>query len=235
MKILCVSDTTRSLAFASNVAEIYKGTRLVLSCGDMPMESHDWLSTMLHKDVYYVFGNHNLETFRQNMDNDHVRSTRFENSYDRKFYGFLIDGKCVRDRNTGLIIAGLGGSMRYNNGDSQYTEAQMRRRIRRMALTLMYNKKRYGRYLDILITHAPPFGIGDGQDLCHRGFRCFLDFMDRYQPKYLLHGHVHLDDRNAERITRYGNTTVINIFGSYMLDDDGLGDNDNGRQPHTGQ
>ena len=235
MKILCVSDTTRSLAFASNVAEIYKGTRLVLSCGDMPMESHDWLSTMLHKDVYYVFGNHNLETFRQNMDNDHVRSTRFENSYDRKFYGFLVDGKCVRDKNTGLIIAGLGGSMRYNNGDSQYTEAQMRRRIRRMALTLMYNKKRYGRYLDILITHAPPFGIGDGQDLCHRGFRCFLDFMDRYQPKYLLHGHVHLDDRNAERITRYGNTTVINIFGSYMLDDDGLGDNDNGRQPHTGQ
>lgn len=229
MKILCVSDTTRSLAFASNVAEIYKGTKLIFSCGDMPVEAHDWLSTMLRKDVYYVFGNHNLETFRQNMDADHTRFSKFDSEFNKKFYGFLIDGKCVRDKNTGLLIAGLGGSMRYNNGDSQYTEAQMRRRIRKMALTLMYNKKRYGRYLDILITHAPPFGIGDGQDLCHRGFKCFLDFMDKYQPKYLLHGHIHLDDHNANRITRYGNTTVINIFGSYMLEDDEIGDNDNGR------
>ena len=224
MKILCVSDTTRSLAFSSNVAEIYKGTRIILSCGDMPVESHDYLSTMLRKDVYYVYGNHNLETFRKEMDKDMKFSSRFNRDYENKFYGFMIDGKCVRDKATGLIIAGLGGSMRYNMGESQYTEAQMRRRIRRMALTLMYNKKRYGRYLDILITHAPPFGIGDGEDLCHRGFRCFLDFMDRYKPKYLLHGHVHLDDHNADRVRQYGSTKVINIFGSYMLDDDGIGE-----------
>jgi len=224
MKILCVSDTTRSLAFSSNVAEIYKGTRLILSCGDMPMASHDYLSTMLKKDVYYVYGNHNLETFRREMDKDEKFAARFNRNCDSEFYGFLIDGKCVRDKNTGLIIAGLGGSMRYNNGDSQYTEAQMRRRIRRMAMTLRFNKLKYGRYLDILITHAPPFGIGDGEDLCHRGFRCFLDFMDRYAPKYLLHGHIHLDDHNANRVTRYGGTQVINVFGSYMLEDDGLGD-----------
>jgi Icc-related predicted phosphoesterase len=228
MKILCVSDTTESLAFSSGVAEIYKGTALILSCGDMPVESHDYLSTMLRKDVYYVYGNHNLTTFRADMDKDEKFASRFNRDYDHKFYGFMIDGKCVRDRNTGLIIAGLGGSMRYNNGESQYTEAQMRRRIRKLAMTLRLNKLRYGRYLDILITHAPPFGIGDGEDLCHRGFKCFLDFMDRYAPKYLLHGHVHLDDHNAERVSRYGGTQVINIFGSYLLDDDTLGDNNNG-------
>lgn len=228
MKILCVADTTRSLAFSSNVAEIYKGTRVILSCGDMPMASHDYLSTMLKKDVYYVYGNHNLETFRREMDKDEKFSARFNRDCDSEFYGFMIDGKCVRDKTTGLIIAGLGGSMRYNKGDSQYTEAQMRRRIRRMAITLRFNKLKYGRYLDILITHAPPFGIGDGEDLCHRGFKCFLDFMDKYAPKYLLHGHVHLDDHNANRITRYGRTQVINVFGSYMLDDDRLGEIDNG-------
>ena len=228
MKILCVSDTTSSLAFSSNVAEIYKGTQIIMSCGDMPMASHDYLSTMLKKDVYYVYGNHNLETFRKEMDKDEKFAARFNRDSDHEFYGFLIDGKCVRDKSTGLLIAGLGGSMRYNNGDSQYTEAQMRRRIRRMAMTLRFNKLKYGRYLDILITHAPPFGIGDGEDLCHRGFKCFLDFMDRYAPKYLLHGHVHLDDHNANRITRYGGTQVINVFGSYMLDDDGLGDTGNG-------
>ncbi|MBQ3697930.1 MAG: metallophosphoesterase family protein [Spirochaetales bacterium] len=225
MKILCVSDTTISLAFSSNVSEIYKGTDVILSCGDMQVQNYDYLSTMLRRDVYYVFGNHNLETFKQTMDKDVMNFSKLDNEYNKKFYGFILDGKCMRDKRTGLLIAGLGGSMRYNNGDSQYTEAQMRRRIRRLALSLMRNKRKYGRYLDILVTHAPPFGVGDGPDLCHRGFKCFLDFIDKYQPKYLLHGHIHLDDQNANRITQHGATTVINVYGSYMLDTDESGEN----------
>ena len=233
MKILCVSDTTSSLAFSSNVAEIFRGTDLILSCGDMPVESHDYLSTMLRSDVYYIYGNHNLETFQQEMDRDGQQLGTIENEYNRKFYGFLLDGRCIRDKRTGLLIAGLGGSMRYNEGLSQYTEAQMRRRMRRLIPTLLWNKRRYGRYLDILVTHAPPLGIGDDVDVCHKGFECFLRFMDRYKPKYLVHGHVHLDDRNAQRETQYKDTKVINIFGCYQIDDDNLGDTkrrkDNGR------
>lgn len=223
MRILCISDTTRSLAFSSNVSGIYQGTDFVISCGDIDVDNYDYLSTMLRRDVYYVFGNHNLGTFKQTMEKDPMKFSKFENEYNKKFYGFLIDGKCIRDKRTGLLIAGLGGSMNYNGGDSQYTEAQMRRRIRRMTLSLLYNKKKYGRYLDILVTHAPPFGIGDGPDLCHRGFKCFLDFIDKYQPKYMLHGHVHLDDQNASRVTQHGSTTVINVYGSYMLDTDESG------------
>ena len=224
MRILCIADTTRSLAFSSNVSGIYQNTDFVISCGDIRVDNYDYLSTMLRRDVYYVFRNHNLKTFNQTMNKDVINYSKLENEYDKRFYGFLIDGKCVKDKRTGLLIAGLGGSMNYNKGDSQYTEAQMRRRIRRLALSLMRNKRKYGRYLDILVTHAPPFGIGDGPDLCHRGFKCFLDFMDKYQPKYLLHGHVHLDDQNANRITQHGNTTVINVYGSYMLDTDDFGD-----------
>ena len=222
MKILCVSDTTSSLAFSSQVRDIFRDTDLVLSCGDLPVESHDYLSTMLRTDVYYVYGNHNLETFQQEMDRDGQQIGKLEPEYSRKFYGFLLDGKCIRDKKTGLLIAGLGGSMRYNEGMSQYTEAQMRRRIRRLIPTLLWNKRRYGRYLDILITHAPPLGIGDDVDLCHKGFECFLRFMDRYKPRYLVHGHVHLDDRNAHRETQYKDTKVINIFGCYRIDDDDL-------------
>jgi len=224
MKLLCVSDTTRSLAFSSNVADIYKGTDLIFSCGDMPVESHDYMSTMLKRDVYYVYGNHNLTTFRGEMDKEANRYRAFEVEASKPFYGFLIDGKCVRDKRTGLLIAGLGGSMRYNRGDSQYTEAQMRHRISKLVPKLLANRLKYGRYVDILITHAPPFGIGDGQDLCHRGFKCFLKFMDKYQPKYLLHGHIHLDDQNANRVTQYNDTKVINVYGSYLLEDDTLGD-----------
>ncbi len=223
MNILCVADTTRSLAFSPNVAEIYKDTDLILSCGDMPVESHDYLSTMLRRDVYYVFGNHNLMTFRNEMDKEMRRYTSFQSDYQKKFYGFMIDGKCKVHKRTGLIIVGLGGSMRYNNGLSQYTEKQMKWRIRRLIPTLLRNKRKYGRYLDILITHAPPFGIGDGQDPCHTGFKCFLEFMDKYKPKYLLHGHIHLDDQNAPRETQYKDTKVINVYGSYFIQDGEMG------------
>ena len=230
MNILCVSDTTQSLAFSASVAEIYKDTDLILSCGDMPVESHDYLSTMLRRDLYYVFGNHNLNTFRAEMDREYRRYMRLHEDFDKKFYGFMIDGKCVVDKKTGLIIAGLGGSMRYNEGQSQYTESQMKRRIRRLVPALLRNKRKYGRYLDILITHAPPFGIGDGEDLCHRGFECFLDFMDKYRPKYLCHGHVHLNDQNAPRVTRYKDTLVVNVYGSYMIREEENGE-ENGKQP----
>ncbi len=227
MRILCISDTTRTLAFSAHVKEIYKNVDLILSCGDMPLESYDYVSTMLNRDLCYVYGNHNLKDFHRALKkndagfNDAFKTRDQELSY-QKFYGFMIDGKCYRDKKSGLLIAGLGGSMNYNGGDSQYTERQMRYRIWKLAPQLWYNKRKYGRYLDVLITHAPPFGIGDGPDLCHTGFKCFLSFIDKYKPKYLLHGHVHLDDRNAPRENVRGETKIINVYGAYLIDDETL-------------
>lgn len=231
MRILCISDTTSSLAFSSNVREIYKDVDLILSCGDISVDSYDYVSTVLRRDLYYVYGNHNLKGFRHAMRLDGP-SIGFGGSYRRpgedessRFYGFLIDGKCYRDRRTGLLIAGLGGSMKYNDGDSQYTDRQMKYRLWRLVPQLLYNKRRYGRYLDILVTHAPPFGVGDGPDLCHTGFKCFLHFIDRFQPRYLVHGHVHLDDANAQRETVVGSTRIVNVYPSYLIDDGSLGSN----------
>ena len=222
MRLLCVSDTTRSLAFSPSIKSIYHDTDLILSAGDMPLESYDYMTTMLSRDVYYVYGNHNLNHFDRDMKGGSIVGMDPYSS-SIKFYGFLLDGKIVRDKSTGLLIAGLGGSMRYNEGDSQYTERQMENRIRKLIPFLLYNKLRYGRYLDILVTHAPPYGMGDGRDLCHMGFKCFLDFMEKYEPSYLIHGHVHLDDRNLPRVTEFGKTKVINVYGSYLIDDDNLG------------
>ena len=220
MRLLCVADTTRSLAFSPSVKTIYSGTDLIISAGDMPPESYDYVSTMLGKDLYYVYGNHNLKHFKREMGYGRYPMVGRE---EHQFFGFLADGKCIRDQRTGLIIAGLGGSMAYNGGDSQYTERQMEWRIRRLIPRLLYNKRRYGRYLDILVTHAPPYGMGDGSDLCHRGFKCFLSFMEKYEPKYLLHGHIHLDDANLPRVSEYHRTKVVNVYGSYVIDDDDLG------------
>jgi Icc-related predicted phosphoesterase len=81
----------------------------------------------------------------------------------------------------------------------------------------MLNKLRYGRYLDILITHAPPEGIHDQTDRCHQGFRAFVTFMERYRPAYLIHGHVHLYKPNANSDTKYQDTRVLNTYGYRTL------------------
>ena len=75
----------------------------------------------------------------------------------------------------GVRILGLGGSMRYKPGGWQYTEREMRRRIRRLWPKLLWN-----RGFDILVTHAPAYSINDGRDLPHQGFKAFLKLMDKY-------------------------------------------------------
>ncbi len=139
------------------------------------------------------------------------------------FGGEFVDGKVRYDKRNKLIIAGLGGSMRYNNGEHQFTDAQMFRRMVKMMPRLIYNRIVRGRYVDILLTHAPPLGLGDGIDLPHKGFSSFLLFMKWFKPAYLLHGHIHLVDFNANRIHPFKQTKVINIFRNHLLEDDQLG------------
>lgn len=222
MRILCISDTTLSPAFSPKVRDIYGSVDLILSAGDIPLESYDYASTMLKSDLCYVYGNHNLRDFRSAMKRD-------GNEYLGDFYGFMIDGRSYRDERSGLLVAGLGGSMAYNGGESQYTEREMRMRILKLVPALLYNKIRYGRYLDILLTHAPPYALGDGPDLCHRGFKSFVSFIDYFKPRYVLHGHVHLDDRNQNRVIVRGETKIINVYASYLLDDDTLPGGDCGQ------
>lgn len=226
MKILCVSDATDTLIYSENAPERYKDIDLVISSGDLPLRYYDYIQTVLRKDVIYVYGNHNLEDFDRAMSNggSTIIGPDFMPIMPLVYSGTLIDGKVIRLKNSGLLVAGLGGSMLYNRGKSQYSEKQMKRRIIKMIPHLIYNKLKYGRYLDILVTHAPPHGLGDGEDLCHRGFNCFLWFMEKFKPKYLLHGHVHLIDLNDQRVRHYSDTDVINIYKNYILEDDELGD-----------
>lgn len=221
MKILCVSDATDTLIYSVNAPVRYKDVDFVISAGDLPLKYYDYIQTMLRKDVYYVYGNHNLEEFERQMHNyqGHLDGGYYNSIVS---YGQLIDGRIRYIKEKDLIVMGLGGSMLYNKGNSQYTEREMRRRMLLLKPQLLYNKLRYGRYLDILVTHAPAKGFGDGEDLCHRGFGCFLDFIDRYKPKYMLYGHMHLDDINALREYEYHGTKLINVYKNYILEDDDI-------------
>lgn len=217
MKLLCVADHIDPLVYSAAIKKRFQDIDVVLSAGDLPMEYLGFIASSLNRPVGFVFGNHNLKTlpvFRKGQGQ--LLDTTSVQSQIRNYYG----ATCLEDRVRkieGLLICGLGGSMRYNDGEHQFTEAQMYLRMARLIPRLLWNRLVHRRYLDVLLTHAPPRGIHDKQDLCHTGFKSLLWFMRTFKPRYLLHGHIHLYDLNARRSTRYRDTEVINVYDHFVL------------------
>jgi Icc-related predicted phosphoesterase len=90
----------------------------------------------------------------------------------------------------------------------------MKKRIRKLRWKLWRHKG-----VDIVVTHTPPAGVGDGEDIAHRGFETLLELIDKYHPKYLLHGHVHLNyGMDQTRVREYHGTKVINTCQRYDLE-----------------
>ena len=123
---------------------------------------------------------------------------------------------CIEDQiyvYEGVRILGLGGSMRYKPGNNQYTEKEMQHRVNRLCFQLF---RRRG--FDILLTHSPALGVNDGDDLPHKGVACFCTLMDKYKPKYFIHGHVHATyGRKHKRLDLYGETQVINAYEKFRF------------------
>jgi len=217
MKILCISDHLDPLVYTSGIKERFKDVDLVLSAGDLPQEYLDFVITSLNKPLLSVYGNHNLEGFRK-RDSACESLEPLQAFHTEDFgSGAVHIGSKVKVEQK-LIFVGLGGSMRYNNGENQFTEFQMRMEILRLSPRLIFNRLFHGRYLDVLLTHAAPLGIHDKPDRCHQGFKAFLWFMDTFKPKYLIHGHIHLYDLSAVRTTKYQNTWVINAYSHHIID-----------------
>lgn len=207
MKILAVSDRVLDHLYCADVGYKFPDIDLLVGCGDLPFYYLEFLLSALDRHLVYVRGNHD-------------RGPQYTVSgqiLEEVNGGVDIHGRCVRRDN--VLIAGLEGSMRYRpNAPYMYTEAEMRVQVASLLPTLLQNKMRYGRYLDILVTHSPPFGIHDKPDLPHTGFKIFLKFLQWFRPTYLLHGHIHRYSQNAPRLTQYMDTAVINVYPYYILE-----------------
>ena len=124
----------------------------------------------------------------------------------------------VKEKN--LLIGGLGGSMWYNGGKNQFSEFGMLIKIVKMLPSLLFNRLIHGRFIDILLTHAPPFGIHDKKDRCHRGFKVFRHFIRFFKPRYLIHGHIHLygSCECDKRKDWLHSTEIVNVYNHYVLE-----------------
>ena len=218
MKILCVADHKDPLIYSPNLKERYKDVDLILGAGDLDLDFYGYIVSVLNKPLLFIFGNHNLKYFGQYSaaKREMLYNKKFPFIFPPSFGSEYIDGKVVKRKN--LIIAGLGGVRRYNNGNNQFSEKQMWLRIFKLIPKLIINKIFRGRYLDILLTHAAPLGIHDQEDACHKGFKSFLWFLRKFSPKYLVHGHIHIYDNNQKRKTKYFNTIIINAYNHIILD-----------------
>jgi Icc-related predicted phosphoesterase len=200
MRILLLSDTESKYIWDHFDAERFEDIELVISCGDLKSEYLSFIATMIKAPVFYVHGNHDT-----NYVNDPPGGC--DSIEDR-----LIVYK-------GLRIVGLGGCRKYSHHPIysfppyQYTEKQMEKRIRKLRFKLYLNKG-----FDILVTHSPPFGIGDSTDACHTGFKAFLPLLDKYKPRYMFHGHMHLNYGRAKRTIDYNGTTIVDAYQYHIMD-----------------
>ena len=219
MKILCIADHIDPLVYSASVKERFRDVGLVLSAGDLPLNYYDFIVSTLNKPLLFVFGNHNLRGMEQFRGAPDVvgRFPPQRREVDPPATGATyVSGRVRREK--GVLVAGLGGSRWYNGGENQYTDLQAYLRLAVLAPRLLVNRLRFGRYLDVLLTHAPPLGVQDGQDPCHRGFRALLWFMRVFKPRYLVHGHIHLYSSDAARVSRYGQTTVVNAYDHALIE-----------------
>ena len=195
MKILVVADEPEKALWDYFDRERVNGVELIISCGDLNPHYLEFLVTLSGCPLFYVHGNH-----------DHV--------YEKT----PPEGcECLEDRIVhfkDLRILGLGGSMRYKDGPFMYTERQMRRRVLKARL-----KAALSGGVDLFVTHVPPAGCGDMEDLPHRGFACFNTFLNAVRPRFMLHGHVHKTYGHFQRERAHeSGTRIINAYDYYILE-----------------
>jgi len=201
VNILSVSDKTISFIYDSQICEKFGHVDFVIACGDLPYYYQEYIISMLNVQLFFVRGNHDPEV-------------EYGEASNRTYPSGGID---LHDRmhcHEGLLLAGIEGSIRYKKeGIFQYTQGEMWINVLKLMPSLLLNHLRYGRYLDIFVTHAPPWGIHDKLDLPHQGIKAFRWLIKVCKPKYHFHGHIHIYRPDAITETQFGSTRVINTYG----------------------
>ncbi len=214
VRVLAVSDEV-SHALQGDLGTL-RGARLILACGDLPADYLSYLMDALDVPLVFVPGNHDADMSGYRVSRAGL--TLRAGLPARPPWpqgGVNADGRVVDV--AGLRVAGLGGCLRYERGPHQYTERQQWRRSLALRRRARRRRRRDGRGIDVLITHAPPRGVGDSDDLAHRGFSCYHGLVAALQPATLLHGHVYPHGATAGG-GRLGRTVVRNVVGLHLID-----------------
>jgi len=220
MRILAISDEVTDALYHANLKQLTGPIDLLVSCGDLPYGYMDFIVTQTCvADAIFVHGNHDRPLMT--VDGEGPRDPLGWTDADRR---------SIYVKEHDLLIAGLQGSILYSGEtEYQYTQRQMAFRALRLIPQLLANRVRRGRYLDILIAHAPAAGIHDFPRGAHTGFAIFLRLIERFEPRLFLHGHNHRYGQAAWH-TRHQNTDIVNVHPYRTIDFDREGMTINSRR-----
>lgn len=208
-KILALSDILVDFIYSPRVCARFSDVDFVLGCGDLPHYYLEYVVTALNVPLYYVRGNHTnvIEYTSQGQRTEPHGAVDLH----RKVLAYHD-----------LLLAGVEGCLRYRNGPYLYSQADMWRYVIGLVPAMLWNRIALGRYLDVFVSHAPPWGIHDQPDLPHQGIKAFRWFLEVFQPTYHFHGHIHVYRSDTITRTLFHATQVINAYGyvETLLDPD---------------
>lgn len=213
----------RVLVVADEVEQSFYGRRLerirpdlVLGAGDLSWGYLEFIASSVDAPFLFVPGNHDPQVpAAQRSWRDWLSSDGRPTADPRPHGARNVDLDVVEA--AGLRIAGLGGCVRYRPGPNQYSQREYAARGRRLVRRARQVARKAPGGIDILLTHAPPKGCGDGDDRPHEGIEALHDVVGALSPRLLLHGHIHpygqaMPDRTL------GTTTVRNVIPYRVID-----------------
>lgn len=201
MKILSISDKVVSFIYSHKIKIYFDDIDFVIACGDLPYFYQEYIISSLDVPLYFVRGNHD-------------KALEHGPGGPRKYPLGGIDLHLRNYRENGVLFAGVEGSIRYKGyGKYQYSQLEMWRNVFSLVPGLLLNRIIYGRYLDIFVTHASPWGIHDKSDFPHQGIKAFKWLITAFQPQLHFHGHNHVYRPDEITESQIGETKVINTFG----------------------
>ena len=208
VRVLVIADEEASNLLPHTLRDL--APDLVLSAGDLPWHYIEYVASCVDAPVVFVPGNHDLEVTPRRRWLGRFAAEDAHCDGPRPHGATCVDGDVIEV--AGLRVAGLGGCVRYNDGPHQYTQQQYESRARR----LLRRARRTGP-VDVLLTHAPPLGLGDADDRPHQGIRALHTVLERLQPTWHLHGHIHPYGQTMPDRT-LGPTTVCNVIPWRVLE-----------------
>lgn len=206
-RLLAIADAVSPVIYSSNFPGNLPPFDVILSAGDVPGETLEFVATKSTTTPLYVLGNHG-DGFIRDSVTDELR----------------LPGGCINAHLklvdvAGVMVLGVEGSARYREGSQQYSEREFDVMLARIAPWLWLSQRRRGRAVDVLLTHAPPVGPNAGADFPHRGVPAFNAFHRRWRPLVHVHGHVHLSgSTNPRSYVSAEGVKVVNAYEFTLID-----------------
>lgn len=169
-----------------NIAEVARTEQveLIITLGDLVREDLLSAISVIEIPKIGIYGNHDSGNYMQEIG--------------------IMDMHLSTWSYNGLTFGGFQGCVRYKE-DPQAIMYTQEEAIRMMAGFPQ---------VDVFISHCPPRGINDEEEIAHQGFDALRSYIDINKPRILLHGHTYPTEQN---IVRQHNSTKIEYVYKYSI------------------